>query len=489
MRIQELERKTGLERPSIRFYEKEGLLNPKRLENGYREYSEDDVGLLKKIKLLRRLGMGIEKIKQLQQGNEDLSQAIAHLTAYHSSQIDDHKRCRAVCEAMYQDGAAFSTLDAEHYLRLLREIRINEQASGRTDFQEQIEKEIHPWRRFFARWLDYGLWSAIVSFFYMVILRVRPLPGDFGSALIGIAGMALFIPVEALLLHKFGTTPGKFALGIRLESIQGGNLSWEEALRRSCNVYVQGCGCCIPYVQFFTYLYRYFQLTGRAFRGFILEGPQEMAWDEETEVTYRDVGFKRGAVFALVLILSLSINIFSALDGIRPKYRGNELTIQEFSENYNAFLRVSAEDHQNYEELKEDGTWKAVPQNTVIMDFNDNRSNNRMELSYELEGEHIHSVVIEQDWNDVHYLYPLTGEPLNLVSSILLAQEDCGILELLELRELYLDHADSKTASFEYKNLTIEWTITSELPMDGVTIYNEGDETATAELYFRITIH
>jgi len=34
MKIQELERMTGLERPSIRFYEKEGLLNPKRLENG-----------------------------------------------------------------------------------------------------------------------------------------------------------------------------------------------------------------------------------------------------------------------------------------------------------------------------------------------------------------------------------------------------------------------------------------------------------------------
>ena len=32
MKIQELERKTGLERPSIRFYEKEGLLM-KKMEN------------------------------------------------------------------------------------------------------------------------------------------------------------------------------------------------------------------------------------------------------------------------------------------------------------------------------------------------------------------------------------------------------------------------------------------------------------------------
>ena len=234
MKIQELERKTGLERASIRFYEKEGLLNPKRLENGYREYSEADAELLKKIKLLRQLGMSVEKIRQLQQGSEDLSAAIARQAGYHSSQIDEHRRCRAVCEAMYADGAAFATLDAEHYLKLLREIRFEDRPSGRKDFQENIEKEIHPWRRYFARWLDYGLWGAIVSFVYLVILRVRPLPGDFGSALITVAGMALFIPEEALLLCKLGTTPGKFALGIRLESIQGGNICTHNKRSNSC---------------------------------------------------------------------------------------------------------------------------------------------------------------------------------------------------------------------------------------------------------------
>ena len=93
MKIQELECRTGLERPSIRFYEKEGLLTPVRLENGYREYSEADVELLKKIKLLRQLGMSVEKIRALQQGSEDLSAAIARQAAFHSSQIDEHRRC------------------------------------------------------------------------------------------------------------------------------------------------------------------------------------------------------------------------------------------------------------------------------------------------------------------------------------------------------------------------------------------------------------
>lgn len=489
MKIQELERITGLERPSIRFYEKEGLLNPRRLENGYRDYSEEDAELLKKIKLLRRLGMSVEKIRNLQQGSEDLSQAITLLTAHHSSQIEDHKRCRAVCEAMRADGAAFNTLDAEHYLKLLREIRVNEKAIGRTDFQEKVQKEIHPWRRFFARWLDYNLWTTIITFVYIAVLRIRPLPGDFLSALIAIGGIILFIPAEALMLWKLGTTPGKFAFGIRLESIQGGNLTWEEALSRSRNVFVLGNGCCIPLLEPVMKAVRYCQYTGRIFRNCILEGPREMDWDEDTEIIYRDVNFKRGALVVLMLALVIFIGMISVFDGMRPKYRGNNLTVQEFSENYNAYLHVFRQDHRPYEKLKADGTWKPIPPNTAIAEFNDTRSDHRMEFIYQLEGETIRSISIEHDWNDVSYLHPLVGEPLDLVSSILLAQEGCGVQELAELTDLYWKYSESKTATFDYKNLTIEWTIISDLPMEGITLFNQSGETATAQLLFRITIH
>lgn len=488
MKIQELERKTGLERPSIRFYEKEGLLNPRRLENGYREYSEEDVDLLKKIKLLRRLGMRIDQIRALQQGREDLSVVIARQVAIHTSQIEDHRRCRAVCEAMRDDGVAFATLDAERYLTLLREIRINDKPLGRTDFQENVPKEIHPWRRYFARWLDYGLWSAIVSFAYIVILRLRPLPGDFLSALIMIAGMALYIPLEALMLSKFGTTPGKYALGIHLESIQGGNLSWEEALRRSCNVFVQGAGCCIPLLETAMYLARYCQMTGRVTRGFILAGPQDMAWDEETDFIYRDVKFKRGAAFALILVLTFGIGIYSGFDGIRPKYRDDTLTIQEFSANYNAYLQVFAEGHEFYERLNDEGNWEPVPSNTVVMDFNDDRDNHRMEIDYTLEGEYIKSVTICHDWNSVFYLSPLTDEPYRLACSILLAQQDCGFSELMEFAKLYQARQSEKNATITYKNIVVAWTIQTELSMeDGVLIGDE--ENRTAEMFFTVTIH
>lgn len=67
MNIQEVEQKTGLERGNIRFYEKEGLLHPARQSNGYRDYSQEDIQTLLRIKLLRQLNISLGEIGQMQQ--------------------------------------------------------------------------------------------------------------------------------------------------------------------------------------------------------------------------------------------------------------------------------------------------------------------------------------------------------------------------------------------------------------------------------------
>ena len=43
MTIKELEERTGMTRANIRYYETEGFLSPERRENGYRDYSEEDL--------------------------------------------------------------------------------------------------------------------------------------------------------------------------------------------------------------------------------------------------------------------------------------------------------------------------------------------------------------------------------------------------------------------------------------------------------------
>ena len=76
MTIKELEQRTGMARANIRFYEGEGLLAPKRLENGYRDYSEEDARTLEKIKLLRQLQLDIDTIRRVQAGTLTLDQAL-----------------------------------------------------------------------------------------------------------------------------------------------------------------------------------------------------------------------------------------------------------------------------------------------------------------------------------------------------------------------------------------------------------------------------
>ena len=53
MTSKEMEARSGVPRANIRYYESEGLLTPARAGNGYRDYSEADLAVLEKIKLLR----------------------------------------------------------------------------------------------------------------------------------------------------------------------------------------------------------------------------------------------------------------------------------------------------------------------------------------------------------------------------------------------------------------------------------------------------
>ncbi len=69
MKINEVEALVHITKKNIRFYEEQGLLSPKRnSENGYRDYGEEEVKLLQQIKLLRKLGVPIDEIRQMLNG-------------------------------------------------------------------------------------------------------------------------------------------------------------------------------------------------------------------------------------------------------------------------------------------------------------------------------------------------------------------------------------------------------------------------------------
>lgn len=60
----EIQEKTGLTRKALEYYEEKGLVNPEKNENGYRNYSKEDLELLRKISMLRKLGMSVGEIEK-----------------------------------------------------------------------------------------------------------------------------------------------------------------------------------------------------------------------------------------------------------------------------------------------------------------------------------------------------------------------------------------------------------------------------------------
>lgn len=63
MLINEASKITNLTKKAIEYYVERGLILPVVLDNGYRDFSEKDVEILKKISVLRRLGLTVEEIK------------------------------------------------------------------------------------------------------------------------------------------------------------------------------------------------------------------------------------------------------------------------------------------------------------------------------------------------------------------------------------------------------------------------------------------
>ncbi|WP_030763990.1 MULTISPECIES: MerR family transcriptional regulator [unclassified Streptomyces] len=63
MRIGELAERAGTSTRTLRYYESRGLLPARRAGNGYRTYDEDDLRLLRQIRMLQDFGFDLEETR------------------------------------------------------------------------------------------------------------------------------------------------------------------------------------------------------------------------------------------------------------------------------------------------------------------------------------------------------------------------------------------------------------------------------------------
>lgn len=142
MRIQEVESLVGITKKNIRFYEQEGLIEPSRnRENGYRDYSDEDVLSLKKIRLLRRLGLPIEEIRRLQAGSLTLGDAMSRHEITLQRQAHNLELCTAMCRRLDAAALTLEQLEPEEFLRQIDQLE-QEGASFMSHRKTDVKKSM-----------------------------------------------------------------------------------------------------------------------------------------------------------------------------------------------------------------------------------------------------------------------------------------------------------------------------------------------------------
>ena len=138
LKINEVEALVGITKKNIRFYEAEGLLAPRRnSENGYRDYGEAEVEALRRIKLLRKLGVPLEEIRRMQSGGHTVGDGMRRHLVTLERERENLEQSIRLCSGLTGRQERLEDLDAE---ALLAEMEAMEQSG--TTFQNKQRQDI-----------------------------------------------------------------------------------------------------------------------------------------------------------------------------------------------------------------------------------------------------------------------------------------------------------------------------------------------------------
>ena len=338
MTIKELEERTGLARANIRFYESEGLISPKRLDNGYRDYAEEDAVTLEKIKLLRELHLDIDAIRMVQKGELTLEQALFSLLNRLEADKTAMDRAVEVCRELERSGVEYGALEPKPWLTKLevpQYPRIVEQAKPvpPKPWWDGMDRAYnHPWMRYLARGMDLGIYLLVIHlgvflcFRSQVLMRMGTLLGWlFNTAMLGVMLLA-----EPLWLHYVGWTPGKWIFGLKLRNEKGEKLTLEEAFSRAGRVFREGYGFNIPFYGLW-----------RHWKGYkCCDEARDCPWDGEEGFVYlREERRWCGLLYVLAEAAYIGVLALGLAFTYAPIHTG-PLTTAEYCENVNHALKV-----------------------------------------------------------------------------------------------------------------------------------------------------
>ncbi len=138
MTIKEIEAELNVPRATVRFYEKENLIHPQRGENGYRDYSYDDVSRLKRIITLRKVGISVSDVEDILDGIKTMEEVVDLNITHLQEQIDELNGALKISKIICERNESIDTFDGDYYWNIV----VEEEKNGNKfmDIAEDIVK-------------------------------------------------------------------------------------------------------------------------------------------------------------------------------------------------------------------------------------------------------------------------------------------------------------------------------------------------------------
>ena len=444
MTIKEIEKLSGIPRANIRYYEQEGLIDPKRLPNGYRAYTDDELATLEKIKLLRGVGVSLEDIRALQSGEDELSSVLSRRLRELEGEAKALEEAKNLCRAMRGAGESYATLNAAKYANALPEDEpVIVIGPGMPQYPPC------QWRRYFARAADLLLYRLVL----VTILTFTLRGAAKSNLLLAVLTVVVMLLVEPLLLRIFGTTLGKFLFGLRVTNNDGGRLSYGEGWQRTKYVLIYGMGFTIPIVEWIMNWKSY----KRADEGL------KLYWEDYSNVVPSPMGVKNAVAIPTAIVLWIVAIVLTVHCSQLPPNRG-DLTVAQFAENYNAMierydlnLRHMTEEGQLYvsEVDGSDGSIGEISeQGAVVISFD---KKPRYEFEYTLENGVITQIIARGEVRDADFAASCINEQLMIALAFGGARKEMGIVNSnRSFIERKLDNEPFRDCSFKVGGVSID---------------------------------
>lgn len=224
----------------------------------------------------------------------------------------------------------------------------------------QTAPAISPWRRYIAWQMDYALCMALVYAVFYGLLRVSPVTQSkvLGTAL-PYAGAGIQLLIEPLLLHAFGTTPGKALMGLRVRDEKGRRPTLEQARARTRQRFVRGLGGMVPVLQLICAWKNGYKPCS---------GHEMCSWDSENALLCQQQDRRRWRAWACAAGIAAAVAVDAALvcSTAQPPCHG-PLTVAQFARNYNYLTRYYNGSDAAWL-LDEQGAWQEqTPAGVVVV--------------------------------------------------------------------------------------------------------------------------